>query len=231
MDINEITLKRHPRARGVKIKASLRHGIEVVVPLRFNQKHLPEILEKNKKWIEKRLSEIQAALKNSEQFPETLKLLAIDQCWKITYVKTDSKSLRLMTRPGNEIVLLGKSDDRALCKKLLIQWLKIQAKKFLIPLLQKISNEIDLPFKTANIRAQQTRWGSCSSDKSISLNFKLLFLPEHLARHILIHELSHTVHLNHSVKFWRLVSQFDPSWKTHNRIIRKADALMPSWFV
>jgi predicted metal-dependent hydrolase len=233
MDFDNITIKSHPRARSVKIKASVRHGIEVVVPLRFNKKLLPEILEKNKTWIEKRLAEIQATLKKAEAeaFPEQLNLLAINQSWKIVYLKTDNTKLRLMTRPGNEVVLLGNCDNKTLCKKLLKQWLKLHAKKFLIPLLKTVSDEIKLPFKSANIRAQHTRWGSCSSDKSISLNYKLLFLPVPLARHILIHELAHTVHLNHSSKFWRMVAQFDPNWKAHNALIRKADSMMPGWFI
>jgi len=99
----------------------------------------------------------------------------------------------------------------------------------LIHQLNIISEKTQLPYKKATIRDQQTRWGSCTKDKNISLNYKILFLPEHLARHIFIHELCHTIHLNHSDKFWKLVEKFDSHWQEHRRAIRKVNELIPGW--
>src|SRR5690606_14502003 len=111
------------------------------------------------------------------------------------------------SRPHQEMAIVGKIQTeihKAQCKELLIRWLKKMAKIYLASQLNKISEVTQLSYKNLTIRDQQTRWGSCTRDKNISLNFRILFLPEHLASHILIHELCHTVHLNHSDKFWSL---------------------------
>lgn len=225
------TIKRHPRARYVKLKASPLQGLEIVVPKRFNQKTIPDILETNKSWIEKRLREIEATihLRASVELPASIYLRAIDETWSVEYMKTHHQNLRLITRPNREVVLIGNTDDKEKCKKRLVEWIKVQAEIHLCLYLEKLSELTNLSFKTVSIRDQRSRWGSCTSQKTITLNYKLLFLPKELAAHILIHELCHTVHLNHSDRFWKLVSSFDPQWKQHSTDVRVADKWMPIW--
>ena len=62
-------------------------------------------------------------------------------------------------------------------------------------------------YSAVKIRKSKTRWGSCSTKGTISLSFYLLLLPENLIDYVLLHELCHTVHLNHSPAFWALVNQ------------------------
>lgn len=57
----------------------------------------------------------------------------------------------------------------------------------------------------------------------------MIFLPPELMRHILIHELCHTVHLNHSPQFWRLVAKYDPNWRLHNRLSKQEEMQLPMW--
>jgi len=92
-----------------------------------------------------------------------------------------------------------------------------------------VSQEVNLPFKNVSIRGQKTRWGSCSSDQSISLNCKLLFLPSPVVRYVLIHELCHTVHMNHSAAFWALVGCFEPNYRQLDRNLRDARCDVPLW--
>jgi len=106
-------------------------------------------------------------------------------------------------------------------------WLKEKAKQTLIPQLQSLSVQYNLPYNTAIIRPQTTMWGSCNSNKNISLNYKLLFFPAKLAHHVLLHELCHTKHLNHSVRFWRLLTKLDPDCKAHNKLLKTAEVHVP----
>lgn len=225
------TLKKHAKSRHVKLKASIRTGIELVVPLRFNLKNIPDILESNRAWIEKQILKIQSELETMEKptAPEIVALQAIGETWNISYIKSDSKKIRLLCRPGQELVVFGDIDNIDLIKSALEKWVKNQAKIHLVARLTFISEQTQLNFSKVVIRNQRSRWGSCSSTKAINLNYKLLFLPAHLSDHILIHELCHTVHMNHSAKFWRLVSSFDALWKEHSREIRRADKFVPSW--
>lgn len=225
------SIKKSARARHVKLQASLQRGLELIVPLRFNQHEIPAILEKNKSWIEKQLLAIQAALQHAgaNVLPDEIVLPAIQQRFAIVYLKSDQTKIRLFKRQSNELVVFGDISNQSICKKLLVRFVKKQALMHLPPMLKSMSEKIQLPYQSISIRAQRSRWGSCSSKKAINLNYKLLFLPRHLVEHILIHELCHTVHLNHSVKFWQLVQRFDTEWKQHNKAIKQMEQRLPLW--
>ncbi len=81
------------------------------------------------------------------------------------------------------------------------------AKRVLPDELSRLSKKHDLPFNKVTIRRSRTRWGSCSTKKNISLSCYLVLLPDHLAEYVMIHELCHTVEMNHSDRFWALVEK------------------------
>jgi len=89
--------------------------------------------------------------------------------------------------------------------------------------------QITLPADAEDVRGQKTRWGSFSSRGTLSLNYKLLFLPEPLLRHVILHELSHSVHMNHSDEFWNLLHSLDPDTATHDKQLSEAWKYLPAW--
>ncbi len=78
----------------------------------------------------------------------------------------------------------------------------------LLPLrLQRLAQQWNLTYKQVRINASKGRWGSCSIQKHINLSLNLLLLPSHLIDYVLLHELAHTVEMNHGQKFWTLLNQ------------------------
>ncbi|HEX4045701.1 MAG TPA: SprT family zinc-dependent metalloprotease [Gammaproteobacteria bacterium] len=219
-------VKRHRLAKRVKLRASKRDGLVITIPYRFSLRSLPAVLEDNKAWILKQLAKIPVT--TEDLLPTTLALTAMNQVWTIQYIFCQSR-LELFQRPTGEIVIVGNTTEKQHCKQLLLQWIKLQAKKYLSTLLEQCSRKTGLNYSSILIRDQQTRWGSCSSDKRINLNYRLIFFPVELATHVIIHELCHTKHLNHSPKFWRLVASHDPAWQQHKRVLRQASQYVPSW--
>ena len=70
-----------------------------------------------------------------------------------------------------------------------------------------------------SIKRQRTRWGSCSSNRILNFNYKLLFLSEELQDYIVIHELAHLAHMNHSTRFWLLVQTACPEWRARRSVL------------
>lgn len=219
-------VKKHRLAKHVKLRATDDHGLEITIPTRFNLKEIPNILEEHKTWITKQLSQLR--IKQVDTLPERIEFHAINETWRVYYVVCDSK-FEMIVRPSQEIVLVGKIQDRQVCKDKLITWVKKISKQYLSSQLEKLSLLTGLDFDTVTIRDQTTLWGSCTSKKSISLNYKLIFLPQRLLQYVVIHELCHTKHLNHSDKFWNKVAEFDPEWRTHRRELRHANQYIPDW--
>lgn len=218
-------VKKHRFAKHVRISVSPARVLEITTPFRFNLKTLPDILEINKAWIIKQF--LRLPFPKKLVLPESISLRALQEEWRVDYQACDAK-MEMIVRPLG-LAIVGKIQDKEKCKELLLRWMKKTAKFKLAGMLQSLSQDTGLAFSKLTIRNQKTRWGSCTSDKTVSLNYKLLFLPPELAAYVMIHELCHTKHLNHSSSFWNLVSQFDPNWKTHRSELRKAEKYIPDW--
>ena len=83
-----------------------------------------------------------------------------------------------------------------------------EAQDELFSRLEYFSEKYNLPYRRAAFRCQRTKWGSCSSQSNISLNINIAFLPEHLQDYILLHELCHIRHMNHSKAFWTQLDEY-----------------------
>lgn len=190
---------------------------------------IDEILNEFKDWI---LRHSQTIIVRPKQHITSLNLRALNEIWQIQYQQTLSTQIRHSICRGETIHILnvyGAVDDVARTQAWLQKWLKKLATKHLIPLLQQLSIQHNLPFNNATVRGQHTLWGSCSPRHDISLNFKLLFLPPEHVKHVLLHELCHTKHLNHSQRFWNLLSRVDPNCMQNDRAIRNGERLVDLW--
>ena len=199
-------IKKHRLAKASKLRAMEDHCLQITVPMRFNLKKIPGILEENKSWIISHLEKIK--VKNNDVLPDHILFQAMNETWRVHYVPCQSK-FEMIVRPAQEIVFVGKQRESEFYRKKLITWIKNHAGKYLLAALQNISQQTQMEFEKLIIRDQKTVWGSCTVNKSISLNYKLVFLPQHLLQHVIIHELCHTIYLNHSDKFWMKVAEFD----------------------
>ncbi len=221
------SLRESTRAKRVLLRVSPRTGLEVVVPKRFDRSLLPEILRRHRDWIEGKLNEYVHESTPPPSIPARIVLTAVGQDWRVA--TTQSGPLRLTETGHRELSLQGTNGDVAHVRPLFRRWLARRASIELKPWLDQLSEGTGLSYTTLTVRGQKTRWGSCSSQKRINLNFKLLFLEPFLVRHVLIHELCHTAHLNHSPSFWALVEKFDPQAATLKRELRDAWRHMPDW--
>jgi predicted metal-dependent hydrolase len=156
-------------------------------------------------------------------------LQGIGEQWTIEYRPKKSPQTRIVELSGNHLLVLGKTADFEICRAALRRWLRRRAHTQLKSWLVHLAKERGFEFGRVLVKSQRTRWGSCSKSKTISLNMKLLFMPPDLVRCVLIHELCHTVYLNHSLKFWALLKHHEPDCKNKEKELRAAGRFMPAW--
>lgn len=226
----EYTITISQKAKHVYLKISPERGLICVIPKQYDQTQLPTLLEQKKTWIEKHLKKVASRKKNKLTLPDNIQLPTVDHYWRVDYIPLAAK-LQLLEIGKNQLTIYGKIDNKKACQQLLISWLKVKAKTILNNELRKLANTTKLNYHALNVRDQKTRWGSCSAEKNISLNYKLIFLPSELMQHILLHELCHTKYLNHSKQFWLLLSQHDANYVAHNRQLKAADKFIPEWIL
>ncbi|MDH4330164.1 MAG: M48 family metallopeptidase [Candidatus Moranbacteria bacterium] len=97
---------------------------------------------------------------------------------------------------------------------------KEDARKLVESKLKELNEVYHFEYNKICIRNQQTRWGSCSSKKNLNFNFRIVFLPEHMVNYLIVHELCHLKEMNHSRRFWKLVSLAVPDCKKVSRELK-----------
>jgi predicted metal-dependent hydrolase len=228
------TIRVSPRAKHVRLQVSARDGVVVVVPKGFDQAGIPEFVQRWQRWIEAALEELEqrraaAAAAPVRPLPERIALPAIGQEWSVEYQPMNQSWVTAVPREGQRLVVSGNVAEHRLCREVLRRWMQHMAQRHLAPQLGQLAEENGFQVKRVLVRAQKTRWASCSGKQTVSINQNALFLPPQLVRYILIHELCHTVHLNHSPRFWALVAAHVPDYRDIRREMRTAWKLMPEW--
>ncbi len=224
------SVRESGRARRLSIKVYPRGRVEVVVPRRTRAADVQAFVSEHHDWIRKARSDF-AKQHTPEPFrlPDRLALPAIGESYRVVYRPQAGATTVRCRGKDNLLVLSGRTTDSGLCVAALKRWLASIAKKEFEPRLRTLSDLTNNHFKKMQVRAQKTCWGSHSSSGSISINYCLLFLDPSLLRYLMIHELSHARHMNHSRRFWAAVGQHEPDYKRLDRELSDAWKQIPTW--
>lgn len=230
----DYTVKESTRAKHARVKLSLRHGLVVVVPKGFDRDRIPGLLNKKKRWLERATERIETQRKFFEpelpwMVPNRVTLRGMNEEWAVDYRPTDSPRVTAVEREGRRLLVYGDTNNSTACRHAFRRWLNRKARGYLLPWLVRLADERSFHLGRVLVKSQRTRWASCSRRGTVSLNLKLLFIPEDLIRYVLIHELCHTTHLNHSREFWALVKEHDPEFTKKVRKLRAAWRYVPAW--
>lgn len=220
----DYSLRVSSRAKYPRLQIKPFGGLEVVIPPRFPKKAVPELVNRHAQWIDQQLQKQPSA---EPALPDEIRLAFDESHWPIVYEH------HLASNSTNQIVIISNNDadKHAYQIRQLRNWIRQKAWRLLPPLLEQLSQQTGLSYKKISIRSQKTRWGSCSSTGTISVNDQLLFLPRDTASYLMIHELCHTQHMNHSSKFWRLVEEHCADFRDHEGLLNQARSKIPDWFL
>ncbi len=161
--------------------------------------------------------------------PKSIDIKALDECWSVKYRKGRFQEVKLVYNNDSTVTLWGSVHHVRKCREALRQWLMEKARQDMTPWLLQLSREHALPFAKVLVKGQKTIWGSCSRHKNLSINFKLMLIARELVRYVFIHELCHTVYLDHSSRFWDLVARIEPNYKELDKALRSAWHSLPRW--
>ena len=224
------SVRESARARRLSIKVYPRGRIEVVVPRRTRPAEVEAFVDANRSWIADALAAFAEDLRpETYQLPDRIALPAIERRLIVSYRREAATTKVRITERGDTLILSGAVDDEMRCVKALRRWLSRTARSHFEAQLSMLSRETRLQYRKLQIRAQRTCWGSHSSTGTISLNLCLLFLRPRVVRYLMVHELCHAKHMNHSARFWRLVASHEPDWRRLDKALGEGWRAVPGW--
>jgi len=224
-----LVIRESHRARRLTLRVHETAQVEVVVPRGLPRRLVDRFIAEHQDLIAVRVAKAQARAQTAEPFPPAaINLIALGEQWQLQHLPGDGP-LRVQARDEGVLRVTGRG-SAAQCRAALCRWLSSRAREVLAPWLAELAAEQGFRHGPVQIRLQRSRWGSCSAKGAISLNLALLFQPPDVLRYVLLHELAHTRHLNHSRAFWAVVAACEPDYKRLDRQLRKDGwRNVPSW--
>jgi predicted metal-dependent hydrolase len=223
------TVRVSRRARRLSVRVYPGGRVEVVVPPGASAAAVQKFVGTHRQWIHRRIEDLSTAVGAiDESRPASIQLPAIAQRYSVEYAHHPGRAAEVIAADSSLLVCGPLHNDRVTLLALR-RWLAQVADVALSRALREVAHEGGFQFSRLQIRRQRTRWGSCSAAGTISLNVCLLFLRPEVVRYLLVHELCHTKHMNHSPRFWSLVAHHEPDYRALDRELLRGWQSVPGW--
>lgn len=222
------TVRVSRRARRLSVRVYPGGRVEIVVPPGASAATVQRFVGTHRAWIEERVTDLSVvAGVTVETKPTRIELPAIQRSYEVRYRPSSARGASAAAADG-VLTVAGNTDEPAIARALR-NWLFDLAEYELARELSKTAALGGFEYRRLQVRLQRTRWGSCSASGTISLNVCALFQSAEVMRYLLIHELSHTRHMNHSRKFWSLVESLEPDYERLDRELLRGWQRVPGW--
>ena len=198
------------------LSLSINENAELIVraPNQISNKRIEEFIIEKSKWINKNKNLMQSRI--NEMNNSDSNYLFLGNIYPLIKVYENPNKIDFN---GTEFITSIENQDKF--KASLKSWYKIKFKEIAIPRLNYFSDKYNLKINQVRFKNQKTLWGSCSSKNNINLNYLLVMAPMIVIDYVIIHELVHTVHKNHSENFWNAVEAIMPDYKKAKKWLNK----------
>lgn len=209
----EYTHVTSSRSLRLSIKIDKRGKVVVSSP-RFVPRFLvSQFVASHEEWIIEQLS------KRNREKPDETQVLLFGKAYTKVCRYIPSEPLGIFVS-GNELICnVPEALHDQVWKKTytnkLAAFLKKTARIYITTRVQFFAQKMQVTYGSITLREQDTRWGSCSSAGNLNFNWRLVHAGVAQIDYVIIHELAHRVHMNHSARFWQLVERYDPDYRMH----------------
>lgn len=214
-----VAVKRTNRKKTAAIKVE-KGQVEIVVPKRLGSDQVREFLLSKERWIMNKLKLQSHANQNVErkfQSGEPCLLLGKTLTLDVSlggyeFVELSEDKLLLYVKPSN--------NHASYKKQLLSTWYRQNATRLLNDKVITFCASIGVNPQSVIVKQYKSRWGSCHANGRISFNWKIIMAPEEVVDYVVVHELCHLIHFNHSSAFWQEVERHLPDYRQSKRWLK-----------
>lgn len=199
-----IAVRQNNRAKYYGLRLDVRKGPVLTIPKGGNFKEAQAFLAKNRNWLDIRVKRMEFAKPFYDG--QVIPIRGADHL--IVHEDLLRGQVKLIEEEERPVVLVP--GDLPHLDRRLTDWLKKQARADLTARSDYHSDRLDLAYTAISMRAQSTRWGSCSANGSLSYNWRLILAPEFVLDYVAAHEVAHLREMNHSQAFWDTVGETLP---------------------
>ena len=207
-------------------------SVEVISPLNSGKQEVIDKILKRRRWILKQQRYFRD-LQSHEQHNLTItgaELHYLGRQYRLRIITCD-QTIKAALHGRYLDVPVENSDDQGMIKKRISDWYRERAKNYLTKQFDRLRvkhAQLNLPDASLRVALMKTRWGSCTATGTITLNPLLILVPSNLIEYVIVHELCHLKHPNHSKTFYNLLTKTAPGWKKNKAALDSFGAKLKS---
>ena len=204
------------RSKRKTLSLTINENAELIIraPKRLSIEKIQDFINEKENWINRKKRLIENQIKDVASNHN--KLMYLGALFPINVEQSEAKELFFT---GEEFI--ANSIEPNSLSLSIKKWYKNKFKEIALPRVAYFANKHNLMVNQVRIKNQKTMWGSCSSKNNINLNYLLLMAPMGVIDYVIVHELVHTIHRNHSTDFWDSVESIMPEFQEHKRWLKK----------
>ncbi len=211
-------LRHPPNSKRLSLKVEYPNQVIISAPKRFPKKIINRFVEDHQDWITAQIKKITA---QHQQVETDDQIMIFGKMYQKSQNYINNQEQGIFILQDQLLINFPDSAIKKIIKKEIKLFLKATARTYLYQRTPTLAKNLKLSYSSLTLREQKSRWGSCSSKNSINLNWRLVHYPPAVIDYVIIHELAHLVHHNHSKSFWLLVAKHDPEYKEHRTYLKK----------
>ena len=211
---NVTIIRSHRKSVGIQIEPDA--SITVSIPYFYPKLLVPGILREKKDWIVKKQKLVLSRAKPKQQNT----YFYLGKQYALGYRSGQNELVEVSDK-----IYVGSTSEKYI-KTYLTSWYKQQARKIIIPRVQQYAKLSGATYRSISLTTAETRWGSCSSEKSLNFNWKLVMAPLEVIDYVVAHELAHLTELNHSRAFWETVRRMYPLYREYRTWLKRNGHLL-----
>lgn len=219
---------KQTKRKTLAIKILLDGTVQVTAPLRMSKHEIQAMLEDKSDWIIEKLAYIQIKYKDISKEQSILKnsVLYLGELYKVSIIMEPQFTKCGIDIFGDKIYIMTDLLDEQHLKACLENWYREQTKKIIKNRMEYAHKFIHEQERTVRIRTQKSRWGSCSSKGGLNFNWRLSMAPLTVIDYVVIHEMCHLRHMNHSKEFWNMVQAILPDYKKEQQWLKEKSLMI-----
>ncbi len=206
--------------KNIILKVKSDGSISLTAPRGISSEYIKDLLIKKSDWIKEK----QLLFKNSKEislnkYYDGELFSYLGNRYKLKTIKSD---IEKVTINSEYLEIYIKDEDHSRKEILIKKWYRKRAELIFFNILQELNRIVKKDVNRIKIRDMKTRWGSCNHNKSyINLNLELIKKPKECIEYVVLHELTHLIHPNHSKEFYNYLTLHMPDWKIRKELLKK----------
>lgn len=195
-------------------------SVQVIVPQKLSNTRVEELIRKRTPWIRQKLrQQSETVIPKPKEYVSGENFTYLGRNYRLKLLTGGLREVKL--REGYLELAVSKRTTGKDIRNALVDWYEEHARERLTEKTAQYSETMGVSYNSIVVKNYKSRWGSCSSKGDISYNWRIIIAPHHIVNYVVVHELCHLKHPNHSPAYWNSVKRVIPDYKEYRQWLKK----------